>query len=252
MDQLSDQVTLTKKVLGWGVHFFTSLGMVCAAAIAWCIHQGGAENFRMAFVLMVVATVIDAVDGMMARAVNIKKTIPSFDGATMDNIIDFITFTFLPLGLIACAGLLTPGSEWYLVFPLLASLYGFCQTEAKTDDGYFTGFPSYWNIVALYLYILHPAPWISQALLLALAVLTFVPSVYLYPSRIKSTLNTVTFVLGAVWGVFLLWILWDMPAQSIEYTRQLTWVSAIYPAYYFVASWIISVKRWCAPSQSAA
>ena len=109
------------------------------------------------FVLMVVATLVDATDGTMARKIGVKRVLPNFDGRKLDDLTDFLTYTFLPLLLIWRAELLPEGSEHWLLLPLLASAYGFCQVEAKTDDGYFLGFPSLWNVVAFYLYVLHAA-----------------------------------------------------------------------------------------------
>src|SRR5437762_3256853 len=100
---------------------------------------------------MFIATVIDATDGTLARLVNVKQVLPGFDGRRLDDLIDFQTYTSLPLLLIWRAELLPPGQDAWLLAPLLASAYGFCQVAAKTDDGYFLGFPSYWNIIAFYL-----------------------------------------------------------------------------------------------------
>src|SRR5205823_3642051 len=129
--------------------------------IAVLIFQGDAASFRWAFLLMLAAVVVDATDGMLARRIRIKEVLPNFDGRRLDDLIDFLNYTCLPLLLIWRAGLLPAGQSAWLLLPVLASAYGFCQVSAKTDDGYFLGFPSYWNIVAFYLYILHPAPWAS-------------------------------------------------------------------------------------------
>ncbi len=171
-----------RKVLGWCVHAYTALGLVAAGMIAVLLVHGGPADFRWSFLLMLAATVVDATDGTLARKVRIKEAVPSFDGRRLDDIIDFLTYTFLPLGLIWRAGLLPAGYEAWLFLPLLASIYGFCQVQAKTDDGYFLGFPSLWNVVAVYLYALPFGQWASLAIVIALAILTFVPSRYLYPS----------------------------------------------------------------------
>src|SRR5205823_3206518 len=106
-----------------------------------------------------------ATDGWFARRVRVKEVLPGFDGRRLDDLIDFQTYTSLPLLLIWRANLLPDGFGWCLLFPLLASAYGFCQVSAKTDDGYFLGFPSYWNLVAFYLYALNLPGWVSIALL---------------------------------------------------------------------------------------
>jgi phosphatidylcholine synthase len=135
--------------------------------------------------------------------------------------------------------------------PLLASAYGFCQVSAKTADGYFLGFPSYWNIVAFYLYVLQPlSGWLALAVVVVLSLLTFIPSRYLYPTQ-RGKLNRMTNVLAAVWVTLIVWILWNLPAEQRSpqapedaSTRRLTLLSLYFPAWYVAASWIISVRFW--------
>ena len=67
-----------------------------------------------------------------------KEVLPGFDGGALDNLIDFQTYTTLPLLLIWRAGLLPGDLAWLLLLPLLASAYGFSQANAKTDDGFFS------------------------------------------------------------------------------------------------------------------
>jgi phosphatidylcholine synthase len=245
-----------RQFLGWCVHFYTALGLVCAAGIAVAIVEDGPAAFRWAFVLMLVATLIDATDGTLARAVRIRDAVPSFDGRRLDDIIDFMTYTALPLLLVWRARILPDGLEVWLLWPLLASAYGFCQVSAKTEDGYFLGFPSYWNLVALYLYLLHyyiaPLPgWLSVGLIAGLALLTFVPTRYLYPSQ-KGRINTITNALGVVWCAMLVWILYRLPVHRTtsgqldadEITRWLIVLSLFFPLYYLTISWAVSVRLW--------
>ena len=149
---------MTRKLFAWAVHAYTALGLVCAAFIAVLIVRGGDESFRMAFLLMIVATTIDATDGWLARRARVGEVLPEFDGRRLDDLIDFLTYTCLPLFLVWRAGLLGDSYQAWLLVPLIASAYGFCQAQAKTDDNYFLGFPSYWNIAALYLYLLRVPP----------------------------------------------------------------------------------------------
>lgn len=230
-----------RSCLGWCVHMYTALGLLAAALIAVLIVHGGAEAFRRAFLLMAAATLIDSTDGSLARRVRIKEVVPGFDGRRLDDLIDFLNYTFLPLLLIWRAGLAPEHNSLVLLLPLLASAYGFCQTEVKTDDGYFLGFPSYWNIVAFYLYTLQPLPaWVVIGVLVVLALLTFVPSRYLYPSQ-RGKLNRAMVLLGAAWAALLAWILCTMPA---DFTRPLVLASLFYPIGYLGASWLISVRLW--------
>ena len=237
-------------VLAWGVHLYTALGLVVAAAIASQLVRGGPGAYRWSFGLMALATFIDATDGTLARKVRVKQVLPNFDGRKLDDITDFLTYTSLPLLLIWRAGLLPAGTEWCLVLPLLASAYGFCQGAAKTDDGYFLGFPSLWNIVAFYLYALQAPPGVSLAVVIGLAVLTFVPSRYLYPSQ-PGVLNVVHNALAVVWAGMVAWILWAMPEHNAIRAggptgiyRTVALASLYYPAFYLAASWVVTVRLW--------
>src|SRR5207249_2001322 len=111
----------------------------------------------------------------LARAARVKTVLPHFDGRRLDDLIDFLNYAFLPLFLIWRAAVLPAGYEGWLLLPLLASAYGFSQVEAKTVDGFFLGFPSYWNVVAVYLYALPFPPAVALGLVIGLSVLTFVP-----------------------------------------------------------------------------
>jgi phosphatidylcholine synthase len=238
-----------RKVLAWGVHFYTATGLILAAWMAVAILQGTAESFRLAFVLMIAATLVDATDGTFARLIRIKEVLPNFDGRKLDEVVDFQTYVTLPLLLIWRANLLPPGQEAWLVLPLLAAAYGFCQVEAKTHDGYFLGFPSYWNIVAFYLYVFQLPQPLALGLVVFLALMTFVPFRYLYATQ-PGRLNRLTNQLGGLWCLLLGWVLWllptDPPAGQTADTQTRVWamVSLIFPAYYLLVSWGITARYW--------
>ncbi len=234
-----------KKFLAWCVHGYTALGLIAAAGMAVAIVDGRPEAFRTAFFLMLVATIVDATDGTLARAVKVKEVLPRFDGRRLDDLIDFQTFTSLPLLLIWRANLLPDDWQWCLLAPLIASAYGFCQSTAKTDDGYFLGFPSYWNIIAFYLYLLQPLPtWFVVALMLFFALMTFIPFRYLYPTH-RGRLNRWTTYSGAVWAAVVVWIIWRLPLSSEgvdTVTHAVALISLVFPAFYLLASWWISFR----------
>ncbi len=145
------------------------------------------------------------------------------------------------------ARLLPDGYDAWLLLPLVASAYGFCQVEAKTADGFFLGFPSLWNVVALYLYILPTGSWMALTIVVVLAILTFVPTRHLYPSQ-PGSLNRAAMILGLVWTVFLVWIVWDLPRSSEIHqsasTLRLAYLSLFYPVFYLGTSWAISLVHW--------
>lgn len=246
----ADRPEIGPNWIAWTAHAYTALGLVLAAGMMVCVVEGTSEAFRWAFVFMLVACLVDSTDGTLARRLHVKERLPYFDGAKLDDIIDFLTFTVMPLALMWRAELLPTAGNWILIVALVASAYGFCQIPAKTTDGYFIGFPSYWNIVAFYLYVLRFPSWLAAAIVLLLAVLTFVPSYYLYPSR-GATLSRLTNFLGGVWVVMLVWVLWeltvgDAAAQAERAHQTYVWalVSLFYPVYYVAVSWAITLHRW--------
>ena len=121
---------------------------------------------------------------------------------------------------------------------LLSSAYGFNRDDAKTSDHFFTGFPSYWNLVVFYLFLMHGPQVVNAIVLLALAILVFVPIRYLYPSRTPKW-RVVTVALGIAWGVTLLVMVWQLPVISMA----LLWGSLVFPAYYLVLSLAVGWRR---------
>jgi phosphatidylcholine synthase len=225
-------------LFAWLVHLYTAAGLVCAGAIAVLIVHGDDRSFRLAFFVMMVATAVDATDGWLARRARVKEVLPRFDGAALDNIIDFHTYSSLPLLLLWRAGALPGALGWLLLLPLLASGYGFSQVDAKTEDGFFLGFPSYWNIIALYIYVLHPAPWISAAIVVIFSILTFVPTPYLYATR-GGPFAAVINAGAAVWFVMLAVVV----QQRNDASRTVALVSLVYPALYLALSARVAMRR---------
>lgn len=224
------------KVFAWLVHLYTALGLVCAAGIAVLIVRGGDASFRTAFLLMLLATAIDATDGWLARRARVQEVLPGFSGRTLDDLVDFQTYTALPLLLLWRSEVVPGALAWLLLVPLLASAYGFSQVNVKTDEGFFLGFPSYWNIVAFYLYVFHAPIWVSVALIVTLSVLTFVPTPYLYATRGGPFARLIN-VGAVIWFVLLGLILFG-PAQ-----HTLAVVSLIYPLTYMALSATVTVRR---------
>ncbi|MGH9174390.1 MAG: CDP-alcohol phosphatidyltransferase family protein [Vicinamibacterales bacterium] len=231
----------------WFAHFYTGLGAAVALAATLAVIRG---DYRGAFIWLGVQLVIDATDGFLARALRVKERLPHFDGARLDDIIDYLTYVFIPVLLMLHAELLPPGwGVWVGALVLLASAYGFSQTSAKieTTDYFFTGFPSYWNLVALYVYVFRLPPVVNAAVLIAFAVLVFVPLRYVYPSRTR-TLSSLTNVLGLGWALLLSWIVWQLPATDLRWTQ----ISLVFPVYYLLLSVFLDRRsRTFAPAHRA-
>jgi phosphatidylcholine synthase len=224
------------RIGAWLVHAYTATGAVLAFVGAWAVVHG---NDRLALASMFVATIVDATDGALARRARVKDVLPDVDGARIDDIVDYITFVFLPMLLLEASG----GLYQSLALPvvavvLLSSMYGFVAPDAKSSDHFFTGFPSYWNIIVLYLMLFRVPPLYNALVLLALSALVFVRIGYVYPSR-TPTLRALTLGLASVWGVLIGAIIWTWPAPP-------AWMaigSLVFPVYYTVLSFVLHARR---------
>ena len=227
---------ITAQPLAWLVHFYTASGAVLAFVASVSAVEG---RFREAFLALVAATVVDATDGMLARRAGIPGSTPDFDGARLDDIVDYLTFVFVPMLILYRAGNLPDGwGLWVVAAVLLSSGYGFASLDAKTSDYFFTGFPSYWNIVALYLHAAGTPDVFNGVLLLVLVVMVFVRIGYVYPSR-TPVLRGLTNILGVIWALMMLAVVWRLPAVP----SGLLIGSLFFPVYYTVLSFWLHSQR---------
>ena len=226
------------------VHLFTATGAVLALLMVHFSYEHEVEKVLWLFLL---AMIIDGTDGMLARRFKVKAVLPGFDGALLDNIVDYMTYALAPMALLWANGYLPDGAAGGIVasIPLLASTYQFCRTDAKTDDHFFLGFPSYWNIVAFYVVVWELSTVATTALLLLLSVLVFVPIKYLYPSRTEK-LWYVNMTLATLW--LALWA--AITASLPDAPAVLVWLSLVYVVYYIVVSLWLTFSPASAHPQS--
>jgi phosphatidylcholine synthase len=221
-------------VRAYAVHFYTALGLAAALLAVIAAAEGHA---REVFIFLGIALWIDSTDGMLARGWEVVRWTPRFDGRKLDDITDYLTYTFIPIFFAWRFGLVTGSWLIVLAIVLMASAYGFCQKAAKTDDGYFTGFPSYWNIAVFYMYVLGGRPVVNGLILLVLAVLVFVPIKYLYPSR-TPVLRRLNLAMTILWFVAYCVI----TLQIDDPDPLLVHLSLIYPIYYGVVSFYLHFR----------
>jgi phosphatidylcholine synthase len=220
----------------WAVHLYTATGALTGFAAVVATMEG---RYRTAFLWLFAATLVDATDGVLARLARVKERIPQFDGARLDDIVDYLTYTFAPVLLLYHAGALPP--VWGVAVAgvvLLSSAYGFAALDAKADDYFFTGFPSYWNVVAVYLVAAAMTPVLNAAILLALSAMVFVRIGYVYPSR-TPVLRGLTTALGAIWAMMIVAIILAMP----DVPGGLVIASLFFPVYYTVLSFVLHQRR---------
>ena len=225
-----------KLIFAWLVHLYTASGAVIAFLALLLIPQ---ERFQAAFWLMLLAVLVDASDGTLARRARVKELIPWFDGDRLEDIIDYLNYVLVPVFLLIWADLLPQNDAlWLAALPLLASAYGFCQKQAKTSDHFFLGFPSYWNIVAFYLYVMQTPRWTNAFLIIILSVMVFVPIRYLYPSRNPVWRNLIV-GLGILWGGLVCITIYLLPRRSTF----IVLASLLFPIYYMILSLWLEMRH---------
>ena len=227
---------LARRLAAWGVHAFTASAAVANVLAILAIARG---DVQVAFVAMAYSLLVDALDGTLARALEVKRVVPAVDGARLDDVVDFSTYVIVPAVFLLMRALLPDAVALPVVAAMVAaSGYGFARTDAKTADHFFTGFPSYWNIVVFYLHLLAWPPALNAAVIALLTALVFVPFPYVYPSR-TPTLRGLTVTLGAVWALACTWLLGTLDAPS----RALVHLTLLYPAYYLGLSLVLWRRR---------
>ena len=193
--------TAAQKLAAFSIHVLTASGGACAfMALIAAID----EHWSPMFAWLGAALIIDAIDGPLARRLKVVEVLPDWSGDTLDLVVDFLTYVFVPAYAIAASGLLP--DLFVLPAGLLVIVTGalyFADKRMKTADNYFRGFPGLWNVVAFYLLLLAPPAWTGAAAIAALLVLTFVPFPFLHPVRVKR-FRTFNMALMVVWGALAL------------------------------------------------
>src|SRR5579872_5990123 len=171
------------RAAAFSVHIFTALG---AGIALLAMLEAVREHWAAMFAWLGVALVVDGADGPMARRLDVARLQPRWSGDVLDLVVDFVTYVFVPAYAIADGGLLPPvlGALVGIVIVMTGAIY-FADRRMKTADNYFRGFPTLWNVVAFYLFLLKPAPWFSAALVALLAVATFLPFKFVHPFRVE-------------------------------------------------------------------
>ncbi len=237
LSKLNHQRAQNKQViLAWCIHLLTASGALWGLLSIIAIMN---HAWKVAFLWMALAVVVDSIDGMLARRLGVVGLTPQFDGALLDNIVDYETYVIVPALLIYEAGLLeTAVSIPAIALIVLSSAFQFSQADAKTNDHTFKGFPSYWNVVAFYLFMWQWPSWVNFSFILLFAILVFVPIKYLYPSRMRQ-LRTPTLLFATIWGALVTTVLIRYPQPSTG----LLWFSLSYALYYVILSIYMMVNK---------
>ncbi|MEE2645007.1 MAG: CDP-diacylglycerol O-phosphatidyltransferase [Myxococcota bacterium] len=227
--------TRTERAAGWLVHIYTALGLPLNFLSLFALIQGDAQRFLL---LNLIAVGVDSSDGFLARRLKVWERVPSFDGAKLDDLVDFLTYAFLPAVALPLLGLLPSGWEGWALLPIMSSGYGFCQRQAKVEDA-FVGFPSYWNIGLIYAVIFQPSPAVLVGALIFLSVMVFIPIHYLYPSKLRR-LFWITNIFSTLYLVSLAALIL---APNAPWRETLALYSLSFVLYYTVLSFLFDWQR---------
>jgi len=210
------------------VHVFTATG-AALGLLALILATGG--HWAAMFLCLGIALVVDGIDGPMARAFEVQQVLPRWSGDTLDLVVDFATYVFVPAFAIAASGLLPEplAIPAGIVVVISGALY-FADREMKTKDNYFRGFPAIWNLAAFYLYLIEPPEWAAAVAVVVLAALSFAPIKFLHPLRVQHW-RKFNVALLAVWALLALVAVVQDLAPGLYVTAALS----IIAVYFFVA-----------------
>ena len=196
---------MTFKIGAYLVHLLTASGAVFAMLALLEAVKG---DWATMFLWLLAAFVVDGLDGPLARATHVKVNASRFDGDTLDLIVDFLTYVFIPAFALFHSGLLPGWTGWVaiIVITFLSAIY-FADTRMKTADDSFSGFPACWNMVVLVLFAIKPDFWVSLALVVALAVAMLLPVKFVHPFRTKRW-RAVSLPMAFAWTLFAAWAAW--------------------------------------------
>ena len=193
------------RAFAWTVHAFSASGALLAFLALSALLDG---QWGMALFWLLVALVVDGVDGSLARAAHVKTLAPRIDGETLDLIIDYLNYVFVPTMLIVEAGLVPrEGAPLFAGLILISALYNFTRRDLKTEDNYFRGFPALWNVAALYLFLGQPGVWVGAGVVILFAALTFAPVHFIHPFRVRD-FGRWPPLLAALWAAATAALLW--------------------------------------------
>lgn len=234
---MSVMLLSASKAKAWSVHAVTASGVILGLLALLAVLDGRPQ---VCLLWLGAALLVDGLDGTLARKFDVKGVLPHFDGSTLDLVIDYLTYVFIPAIFVYR---FIPLPEYTLLLSLgvilLSSLFCFCNLNMKSKDNYFIGFPAAWNVVIVYLYLLDFAPWLSLVTILVLAGLTLTKMKFLHPFRVKQfmPLNI---------GVTLLWMA-ACALLIVQYPLNQAWLLLVWglASAYFVGICLWrTVREW--------
>jgi phosphatidylcholine synthase len=220
-----------QRMAALSVHIFTASGAALGliATIAAVRHA-----WAWMFVWLGIALIVDGVDGTLARRARVAEVLPRWSGDILDAVVDFTTYVFVPAYAVAASGLVPElvGVALAAVMVMTSALY-FADRSMKTADNYFRGFPAVWNVIVFYLFILMPGPWVTSAIIVVFAVMTFLPVTFVHPVRVQR-LRLVSLILLALWSALAIFAL----ARDLQPGPVVAWIMCAIGLYFLAVGFL--------------
>ena len=248
MDERPGEHHRRQVAAAWAVHAFTASGIVLGFLALLSILQGDRIGV---FIWLGLALFVDGIDGTLARRAKVREMTPQFDGATLDNVIDYFNYVAVPAMMIYWFGFVPPGFEIPAACAIMAvSTYTFANLGVKSHDYYFVGFPALWNLVVLYFHVLQTGPWLNLGIIVACCVLTFVPWKYVHPFRVRDW-RRVTVPMTVLWAAtsFRLVLVDPLTSKAAEASPTIFWLWVLASVYFLVLSIWRTMRPDTAPAE---
>ena len=229
---------MTPQTRALAVHLFTATGAVFAmlAMLAAVDH-----NWSLMYLWLVVAFIVDGIDGPLARKHHVKKYAPQFDGVLLDLIIDYLTYVFIPAFALFRSDLLPGWTGWICIIVItFGSAMYFADTRMKTKDNSFAGFPGCWNMVVLVLFVTQPNFWVILGIVVILTASMFTRLEFVHPVRTERW-KSVTLPMAFAWTFLAGLAAWQKFDPGIWVVMAITGTS-LYLLFAGIAMQIVPAK----------
>ena len=230
---------MNQTIRAYAVHLFTATGAVFAMLALLEAVKG---DWAMMFLWLVVAFIVDGIDGPLARRYHVKKNAPVIDGGLLDLIIDYLTYVFIPAFALFQSGLLPGWTGWIAIIVItFTSVLYFADTRMKTTDNSFQGFPACWNMAAVVIFATQPGFWVILVIVGLLAVSMFTHLKFIHPVRTERW-RSLSLPVALVWTVLAGWAAWAEFAQPTAVTWGLI-VTSLYLVLVGIAQQVLPERH---------
>jgi phosphatidylcholine synthase len=217
----------------WAVHALTASGVIVGMVGLDSVIDGHA---RAAILWLVVALVLDGVDGPIARKLDVRQRIPLLDGNALDLIIDYFTCIIVPVAFLDRFDVLpdnTIATSGFVI--LFVSALWMARTDQETPDGWFRGFPAEWNVIIPTLYLLGSNRWFNLAVCAVLCAMTLSRVHFPHPVSVREQ-RPITLAFMFLWLGSMTWL-------AIAQER-ITWLRVVLILAPMWTLWQVLSRAW--------